>query len=107
MGIKGDKLTDKSFITSELLVEKLKSIGGISSKRMFGGYGIFHHGKMFGIIDSKGQGYLKADTSNKEDFQEKGAHQHFKMPYYSIPEEIMNNQELLISWAKKSIAITK
>ena len=44
MGIKGDKLTQDSVSAAELLVNKLDSIWGISSKCMFGGHGIFREG---------------------------------------------------------------
>ena len=107
MGIKGDKLTQGSVISAEILAEKLGSIDGVSTKKMFGGHGVFHKGKMFGIINSKGQSFLKIDESSKADFEKRGSHQHSKMPYFSIPEEIMNNQEMLIVWAKKSIEISK
>ena len=35
MGIKGDKLTQDSVTAAEEFVNKLDSIGGITSKRMF------------------------------------------------------------------------
>ena len=35
MGIKGDKLTQDSVSAAELIANKLESICGISSKRMF------------------------------------------------------------------------
>jgi len=54
MGVKGDKTSQDSVLAAELLVEKLISIGSITSKKMFGGHGIFHEGKMFAIVDSKG-----------------------------------------------------
>ncbi len=54
-------------------------------------------------MDSKGQSYLKADDSNKADFEALGCHKHSRMPYLSIPEKIFNDPEILISWAKTSI----
>lgn len=69
MGEKGKKLSQESVLTTDLLMERLSQIGGITIKKMFGGHGIFHEGKMFGIIDSKGQSYLKADDSNRADFE--------------------------------------
>ena len=72
---------------------------------MFGGHGIFHHGKMFGIVDSKGQCFLKADESNSATFLEGKAKKHDKMPYYSIPEVIFNDQDKLVLWTKKAIGI--
>ncbi len=107
VGIKGDTLTQDSVTAAETLENKLVSIGGITSKRMFGGFGIFHEGKMFGLVDSKGLCLLKVYDSNKSDFEEKDSFQHSRMPYFSIPDEVMNNQEILITCAKKSIATTK
>ena len=107
MGVKGEKLTKDSVLETELLFEKLASIEGISSKRMFGGHGIFSKGKMFCIIDSKGQAFLKADDSSRTDFEEKGSIKHGRMPYYTVPEDVFNNTEKLILWAKKAIQIAK
>lgn len=107
MGVKGDKKTTESSLTAVLLVEKLISIEEISSKGMFGGYGIFHDGKMFGMVDSKAQAYLKVDDGNRANFEKEGAQPHGKMPYLTIPDVIMKDQDKLIQWAKASIAITK
>ena len=105
MGEKGNKLDQESVLTAELLLEKLSQIGGITRKKMFGGYGLFHEGKMFGIVDAKGQSYFKADDSNRTDFEASGSHKHSRMPYYSIPGEIFDDPEALVTWAKKSIDI--
>jgi len=107
MGEKGRELSQESVLTAELFMEKLSQIGGITSKKMFGGHGIFHEGKMFGIVDSKGQSYLKADDSNWTDFEAFSSHKHSRMPYLSIPEKVFNDPETLITWAKKSIDISK
>lgn len=95
MGTKGDKLTSESSLTAALLVEKLCSIDEITAK------------KMFGLVDSKGQGFFKADESNRSNFEKSGSQPHVKMPYMSIPPEILNHQETLVLWAKSSIAIIK
>jgi DNA transformation protein len=105
MGEKGNKQNQESALTAELLIERLSQIGGITSKKMFGGHGIFHEGKMFAIVDPKGQSYLKTDDSNRTDFESSGSHKHSRMPYFSIPEEIFDDTETLVTWAKKSIEI--
>ena len=107
MGQKGDKLTSDSVGMANQFKDSLEAIGGIIIKKMFGGHGIFHEGKMFGIVDSNGNCYLKADETNRIDFEEKGAEQHGKMPYFSIPTEVFQNKEDLLAWAKKSIAASK
>lgn len=103
MGEKGSKLAQDSVLMTELLMRKLEPIGGITAKKMFGGHGIFHEGKMFGIVDSKGYGYLKVNDLNKADFEEEGSQQHGKMPYFSIPASVLNDDENLIAWARKAL----
>ena len=105
MGQKGDKLTNNSVIAAEAFLEKLQSLENITSKKMFGGHGIFHDKKMFGIVNSKGQCFLKADDSNKSDFEKYGSEKHGRMPYYSIPDEVVGNEKTLVEWAKNSIEI--
>ena len=107
MGEKGKKLSQESVLSTGLLMEKLSQIGSITSKKMFGGHGLFHDGKMFALVDPKGQGYLKVDDSNRTDFESYASHKHKPMPYYSIPDEILSDPEKLVNWAKKAIEISK
>lgn len=107
MGIKGDKSNHETALNTEVLLAKLEPIDGITSKKMFGGHGIFHNDKMFGIVDSKGQYYIKADDSMIAEYESKGSHRHGKMPYYSIPDDVISNHDLLINWVNKSIMNSK
>lgn len=107
MGNKGDKLSLASTKTVHRLMEKLSPIEGITSKTMFGGNGIFHDGKMFCIIDSKGEIFFKVNDTNKMDFESRGSHRHSKMPYFSIPMDIFEDDETFLDWVDKSIAISK
>ncbi|MEP0985473.1 TfoX/Sxy family protein [Ekhidna sp.] len=104
MGQKGDKQTNEAALSAELLVEKLASIKGITSKKMFGGHGIFHEGKMFGMVDSKGSCLFKVDPELEKEYINQGAEKHGKMPYYTIPADIFNSTDI-VDWAKKSISI--
>ena len=107
MGIKGNKLSNDATLSVELLKEKLIQISGITSKKMFGGFGVFHEGKMFALVNSKGEMYLKINDSIRPKFEEAGAHQYGKMPYFSIPEAVFNDLEKLVRWAEESIEISK
>lgn len=107
MGVKGIKRTQEADLTCHLLIERLSLIHGITSKKMFGGYGIFHEGKMFALVNSSGNIYLKSDESIQSKFDLSGAQQHGKMPYFSLPEEIFNDLEKLEVWAQESINISK
>ena len=64
MGDKGSKLTKDATLTADYLVSHLEPIGSISSKKMFGGHGIFHEDKMFGMVNSEGQAFLKVDVTS-------------------------------------------
>jgi DNA transformation protein and related proteins len=107
MGEKGSKLSKDSALTAEYLVSKLESIGHITSKKMFGGYGIFHEDRMFAMVNSKGQPFLKVDAQLQSDLEAMGATQHAKMPYYSIPARILEESESLTKWARAAITASK
>ena len=107
MGNAGDKLSNISTEIAKRFVEKLNPLGHISSKRMFGGHGVFHRNKMFGMVDSKGKIFLKTDNSIKHYFEAINAPKHSRMPYYQISEHILNKPELLKLWAERSISILK
>ena len=107
MGAKGDQLTNDASISSDLLIEKLSSIDAITSKKMFGGYGIFHDGKMFALVNSRGEIYLKANDAISSKFEDAGSPQHGKMPYFLLPKSVLLDQEIFVQWAKESINILK
>ena len=107
MGKKGDKHSSDTALAAENLLSKLSPIEGISSKKMFGGYGIFHEGKMFGMVNSKGVCYLKADATSSAAYLEKGSEKHNRMPYYSIPDAVFENLEEFLEWANTAIAASK
>ncbi|MEM7297935.1 MAG: TfoX/Sxy family protein [Bacteroidota bacterium] len=106
MGQKGDKHTNETQLSADLLLEKLSSIRGITSKKMFGGHGIFHEGKMFGIVDSAGTFFFKTNDKTKLKYESLGSQTHAKMPYHTVPDSIFNSQELT-DWAKESISLSK
>ncbi|WP_431126881.1 TfoX/Sxy family protein [Flagellimonas flava] len=107
MGVKGDRLSKFSVLATEELVQKLAMISGVSTKKMFGGHGVFHDGKMFGIVDSKGAVYFKVDENMVSTYLDKGSTKHGRMPYYSVPETILNDLDALKIWAQNSIEHSK
>jgi DNA transformation protein len=105
MGEKGTKLTQKANEMCRNYVESLASTGDISSRKMFGGYGIFESGVMFALVNSEGELYMKANKSNMTRFEKAGSKKHGKMLYYSVPGKVVNDRTLLCEWAKDSIEI--
>ncbi|MEI6738411.1 MAG: TfoX/Sxy family protein, partial [Pseudomonadota bacterium] len=49
----------------------MSALGGVSAKGMFGGFGIYKDGRMFGLVASDIL-YLKADQENRDEFTSLG-----------------------------------
>jgi len=107
MGEKDARLTEDATETAERLVDALGSLGDVTSKKMFGGYGIFGDGVMFALVDSAGTPHLRTDDSTTTEFEDAGSAKHSRMPYWSIPDPVLNNDEQLTTWATKALAIAK
>ena len=101
---------EKEFVS--YAIEFMQSIGPVSAKRMFGGYGIFLEGLMFGLI-ANGVLYLKAGKETEEDFKirdlevftynKKG--KEFRLSYYQAPEETLEDGDEMNSWANKAYGV--
>lgn len=105
MGEKGAKSGQDSADAVEQLLDTLGPIGDVSSRKMFGGYGVFESGAMFALVNSAGVVHLKADDSNRSRFEEAGSERHGRMPYYQIPADVLSDEGLLREWATVSIGI--
>ena len=83
-------------------------IGPVYSKRMFGGFGIFLEGLMFGLI-SDNVYYIKVDEETRSEFEELGlepftydkAGKKMNLGYLQAPEEAMDSAEVMAEWANK------
>ncbi|MEK7185746.1 MAG: TfoX/Sxy family protein [Patescibacteria group bacterium] len=92
--------------------EVFREIPGITSRAMFGGWGIYKDGIFFSLI-ADGALYFKVDESNKKDYEDLGSEpfvytakgKSMTMSYWNLPEEIMNDREKLIEWIDKSVAV--
>ena len=91
------------------IVDRLQFIGPVESKSMFGGFGMFLEGLMFGLVAGN-ELYLKVDTQNLQDYEDLGLQafsfekngRQIKMSYYQAPEEAMEDAELLSDWASNA-----
>ena len=93
----------------EFVMDQMQDLGPVTSRRMFGGAGIFIYGKMFALVADDTL-YLKADDSNKERLTESGCRQFQPwpdkpavMPYYEVSPEVLEDDDLLSDWAAGSI----
>ncbi len=96
---------------AEHAVDLLQGVGPVNSRAMFGGYGIFLDGLMFGLIADE-QLYLKVDDENRPDFESRdlgpfvyeGKHRTMEMSYHLAPPEAMEDPELLADWGRSALA---
>lgn len=105
MGIKGNKATARGAEFADALVPRLGALGDVTTKKMFGGHGIFQAGKMFGLVTSGAELFLKADDSNRARFTKAKSPQHGKMPYFQVPEAVLKSDKKLIEWAEDSVKV--
>ena len=97
----------------EFITGQLEGWGDVTTRKMFGGAGLYRDGKMFALV-SNDVAYLKVDESNKDKFVSAGsspfqpyADKPVTMSYYEIPPDILENPGELIIWAEESLAIQK
>lgn len=95
----------------------LGHIQGIASKKMFGGYGIYLDGKIFAIITDDEELRFKANEETKEKYEALGGKQFIymghknkkptPMPYWLVPEEVMEDREKIKEWAYEAASLSK
>jgi DNA transformation protein and related proteins len=98
---------------TEFVVDQLEACGPITSRRMFGGVGIYAADLFFAILDNDVL-YLKVDDSNRADFERVGSGP-FRpygddsevMQYYNVPVDVLEDATTLGRWAAKAIAVAR
>lgn len=88
------------------LTEVFAAFGRISSRRMFGGHGIYHDGLMLGLVVNE-QLYLKADAVSRQQFTDLGLlpftyqrqGKSTQLSYYLAPEDIFDDSDAARYWA--------
>ena len=107
MGEKGARLTDQANKSCMHIVQSLSDLENISSRKMFGGFGIFKDKTMFGLVTSDGTAFFKADESTIQKYEAAGSDKHGRMSYYKIPDKISQDQSKLLEWASEAISIAE
>lgn len=98
--------------------EELFARLGVSSRRMFGGVGLYGEGVMFGLIDGDDTIYLKADDTLRQELEAQGsrpflytfpsgprAGQTVGMGYWSLPEAALDDPEEACAWGRRALEV--
>lgn len=100
MGEKGNKQSALGLELHDKFMEQVSSIPDITSKKMFGGFGIFSPKGMFGMVTAKGVFYLKFNAAIEPLLEKYNSEKHSRMPYWSVPDNILNNKAQLLKWVE-------
>ena len=104
---------DNSF-HNHIMEDVLGQFPGMTSRPMFGGWGIYRNGWFFALIDNN-QLYFKVDDSTRADYEAVGSHQFtytkqgksMPMAYWLLPESVIEDKELLRQFVDKAVAVAK
>jgi DNA transformation protein len=102
-------MADDDFIV--WLGELLSGLGRTTSRRMFGGVGIYHDGLIFGLVIDQ-RLYLKVDDETRakfaaagcEPFVYEGMKKPVELGYWSVPDEAMDSTDEMTPWARLAYA---
>jgi DNA transformation protein len=103
-------MADASF--KDYVVDQLSSFGGVGARAMFGGFGLYKAGVMFGLI-ANDELYFKVDETNRAEYETRksqpfvyeGKNKPISMSYWRVPGEILENPDDLKDWAMKAYDI--
>ncbi len=105
----------KSGFVDYVLRDAMQGIRGLTARAMFGGYGLYKNGVVFGII-ADDELYFKVDEKNLPPYKERGSrpftyegknHKMITMSYWEVPAEILEDREGLAEWATASVAASQ
>lgn len=89
------------------VLDQLSEAGAVTHRKMFGGVGIYIDGIFCALIASSNTFYLRVGPKNIEDFKQAGMQQFpakkgAGMPYYEVPEEVLEDPSTLGEWAVRA-----
>ena len=96
----------------DFVLDQLRSLEDVICRSMFGGYGLYRGEHFFGILHD-GRLYFKTDETTRENYRARGMgpfapnEKQVLKSYYEVPEEIVEDDEELVSWAREAAALKK
>jgi DNA transformation protein len=98
---------DADFVAHVL--DLMSEWGGVSARRLFGGYGIYRQGTMFALVADDVL-YFRVDARNRPEFEAAGMEpfvydgkgRPVEMPYWEAPSELFDDSESMTRWAQRA-----
>ncbi len=83
-------------------VDLFSNLGGLSTRKMFGGMCLYHDGTVFALLSSDGRLYLK--TRDPGTLYGTATAQFHNMPYWSLPEAALDDPDHACTLAQNALA---
>ena len=97
------------FVT--FVIEQLAGVRRVSSRRMFGGVGLYSDDHFFAVID-KDTLFFKVDTATAVRYKRRRMPAFRPMPdkppmtgYYQVPPAVLEDRDALTEWALESVGV--
>jgi DNA transformation protein and related proteins len=84
-------------------VDLFAALGGVTTRKMFGGMCLYREGTVFALMSSTGQLFLK--TRDPEGLFGQRTEQFHSMPYWSMPEAALDDAETATELARRALAL--
>ncbi|MFZ3121130.1 MAG: TfoX/Sxy family protein [Variovorax sp.] len=94
---------------ADSLPEVFERLGRVQARRMFGGHGLFHEGRMIGLVVRETL-YLKVDAESAPHFDALNAPafcyerqgRTMQMSYREAPADLFDDRELAAIWGRRA-----
>ena len=92
----------------------LSGVEGVTTRFMFGCYGLYRNGLIFGIIIA-GEIYFKMDSENQKKYEAAGSRpftyardgKMCAMKYWLVPPCVLESRDQILQWALLSCSISR
>jgi len=94
----------------QYVLEQLARLPRVTSRRMFGGVGLYSDGIFFGII-ANDTVFFKVDDSTRESYTSRGSEPFrpykdrpdVSMNYFQVPADVLEDADELVPWARNAV----
>ena len=104
------RVKDQDFL--EFVLDQLSGLRRVTSRRMFGGVGLYAGEEFFGLID-EGKLYFFTDATTRKRYEARGIGPFEYAPgkvlrsYYEVPVDVLEDDAALSSWAREAVEAHK
>jgi DNA transformation protein len=104
--------SDRAF--TDGVLRRLTPFGPVAARAMFGGFGLYLDGVMFGLI-AFDRLYFKVDEANRADYQRAGTGpltypgrtKPTTMSYFEVPSAVFSDAAVLAAWAEQALSAAR